>query len=386
MKFVIRRAVFDTSASRSIELIPPKLSVKTLDFNPFNFISGSKKCRVNHANHGMIDGELVKFTSRQVIDSINGIPAAEIFRDAGWTIQNAELDSYVIEFLTASNASGQVGGSYICATENYEFQTAMIEIAEIVPPGTSISYRAKVINHQDTAAEYPMIPKENYTFPETKVYPSAINYTNAQFPSGLSVIATLNPSTTLNSVSPVIDLGRLAMTMVSNKIDNPTLAINDSELDYFRISGANNLAATSIISGVTYTVTAIGTNFTSVGGPNATTDTTKIGTTFTASAAGTSLTGTGTVSSWNTEIGSGKPFGLIDTNGDSIKDTLTVDSLAQTALYNHCSNNLQPGHVLRVIYSGITNATRDMVITGMTTTLSGSTPVLYISLTPCRYC
>ena len=386
MKFVIRRAVFDRSASRSIELIPPKLSVKTLDFNPFNFIAGSKKCRVNHPNHGMIDGELVKFTSRQVIDSINGIPATEIFRDAGWTIQHAELDSYVVEFLTASTASGQVGGSYICATENYEFQTAMIEIAEIVPAGTSISYSAKVINHSDTAAEYPMIPKENYTFPETKVYPSAINYTNATFPSGLSIIATLNPSSALDSVSPVIDLGRLAMTMVSNKIDNPTLAINDSELDYFRISGSNAVAATSIISGVTYTVASIGTNFTSVGGPNATSDTTKIGTTFVATAAGTSLTGSGTVNSWNAEIGEGivstKPFILLSTGGNGVNDTIAINSSTYTALYNHCSNNLQPGAVLKFTYSGITDASRYAVITSMNVQVVDSVPYLYMGITP----
>lgn len=376
MKFVIRRAVFDNSVSRSIELIPPKLSVKTLDFNPFNFISGSKKCRVAHPNHGLAEGEIVKFTSRQVIDSINGIPATEIFREAGYTIQHAELDSYVVEFPTASNASGQVGGSYICATENYEFQTAMIEIAEIVPPGTSISYQAKVINHAKTPALYDMIPKENVSFPETKIYPSAINYSSATFPSGLSVIATLKPSSSLNSVSPVIDLGRLAMTMVSNKIDNPTLDINDSELDYFRISGANGVAATSIVSGGTYTIATIGTNFTSVGGPNATTDTSKIGTTFTASASGTGLTGTGTVNSWFTEIGSGKPFGLVDLDGDSVKETLTVDSLTQSALYNHCTNNLQAGQVLRFIYSGITNANRDMIIKSM----SYDSTKLYITL------
>ena len=379
MKFVIRRAVFDTSQSRSIELIPPKLSAKTLDFNPFNFISGSKKCRVNHSNHGMIDGEVVKFTSRQVIDSINGIPATEIFRNTGYTISNVELDYYIVEFPTASNASGQVGGSYITATENYEFQTSMIEIAEIVPPGTSISYSAKVINHSDVSSEFPMIPKENYTFPETKVYPSSMNYTSTTFPSGLSVIATLNPSSSLNSVSPVIDLGRLAMTLVSNKIDDPTLAVNDTELDYFRISGSNAVAATSIIQGVTYTIATPGTNYSSVGGPSVTTSA-SVGSTFTASASGSGLTGGGTVNSWNAEIGSGKPFGLVN-NTDGSK-SLTVDSLAQTALYNHCSNNLQAGHVLRFTYSGITNATRDMVIKSISVVLNGSTPVLYITLVP----
>ena len=302
MKFVIRRAEFNQTPV-SIELIPPKLGYVDLGFNPFNFITGSKRCRVVHKNHGMVTGEYVKFKTRQVIDSINGIPAAEIF-DTPHEILSSELDSYVIEFpTTASTDTGQVGGGYIAATENFEFQTAMIEIAEVVPPGTSISYTAKVINHSDSAKEYSMIPKENTTFEEVKVYPSEINYSNTQFPSGLSIIATLNPSPNSKSVSPVIDLGRLAMTMVSNKIDNPDLSINDDELDYFVIADA-------------------------------------------------------------AEIGETGEFTLIASAEGGELDTLVVNSLSQPALFNNMNNNLNAGDVLRFTYDGLSAelANKNMII------------------------
>jgi hypothetical protein len=322
MKFVIRRAVFATAPS-TIELIPPRLDYVSLGFNPFNLITGSRRCRVDHRNHGMISGEFVKFKSRQVIDSINGIAATNIF-DIPLEIISAELDSYVVEFggSVNSTASGKVGGGYIAATENFEFQTMMAEIAEIVPPGTNISYKAKVINHADSAVEYNIMPKENTSLEETKVYPSEVNYSSSSFPSGLSINATLNPAPGNDSISPVIDLGRLALTMVSNKIDNPGLDIIDPVLDVFPISPP-------------------GSPF---------------------------------------EIGDGKPLDLVDINDDSVLDTIVINSVTAATLFNNMNNNLNAGDVLRFTYSGITNAVRNMVIVEKSQVVNDTSIDLYFTL------
>ena len=316
MKFTIRRAAF-VQTPVTIELIPPSLDYANLGFNPFNFVTGSKKCRVAHKNHGMVVGEIVQFKTRQIISSINGISAANIF-DVNLAIISAELDAYVVEFggSVNSTATGAVGGGYITATENYEFATAMLEVAEIVPPGTSISYSSNVINHSDVASSYNIIPKENITFDEVKVYPSSVNYSSASFPTGLSITATLNPSSAVDSVSPVIDLNRVAMTMVSNKVDNPDLSINDADLDYFVIA------------------TAI-------------------------------------------EIGSAKPLQLIDSTGDGILDTIVVNSISQPTLFNNMNNNLNAGDVLRFTYTVITDATRNMIIVDKIQDSSGN---LYFTL------
>ena len=236
MKFTLYRAQF-TQTPVTIELIPPKLAYKDLGFNPLNFIAGSRKCRVEHRNHGMITGEYVILKTRQIIESINGINKQYIF-NTPLQILSAELDSYVVQFggTVDSTATGKVGGGFITASENYEFSTAMVEIGEVIPEGTSISYEAKVINHADQISTYKIIPKENTTLEEVKVYPSEANYTNSAFPSGLSIIATLMPSSSLNSVSPVIDLNRLGMTLVSNKIDSPNMDINDVTLDYIAVA------------------------------------------------------------------------------------------------------------------------------------------------------
>lgn len=310
LKFKIKRAQF-TSSSVSIEFIPPNQTYRDLELNPFQFVAGSKKCRVRHPNHGMIAGEFAMLKSRQVLDSVNGILASNIFNVA-LQIVSAELDSYVVEFGGTDSAAetGNFGGSTITALENLEFETAMLEIADIVPPGTSISYTAKVLNHADEISEHVIIPKENFVFDGVKVYPSSINYSSSSFPSGLSIIATLNPHPTIRSISPVIDMSRVALTVVDNKINNATIDDNDVNLDYVSITDPN--------AGV------------------------EIG-----------------------SLSSGKAVTLISSAGNEILDTLVIDSAQNPTLIAAFKHNVHLGDVLRFDYSGITGGVRNMVVTEM---------------------
>jgi hypothetical protein len=302
MKFTIRRAQF-ASASSVLELLPPKLTYASLDFNPFNFITGSGKCRVIHPNHGMKVNQKVVFKAGQVINSINGISADTIFRDAGHTILSVELDAYIVDFGTNSTSTGRVGGAFIQASENYEFQTAMIDIAEIIPPGTSISYEVTTLNHALQSSTAALVNKENLDFNEERVIPSDINNTNANVARGVKILATLNPGSS-NSVSPVIDLGRLAMTTVSNKIDSPTLDIIDSTFDRFPITTP------------------------------APTEGTEIG-----------------------DEASTKPIKL-----NAAGDTIIINALTQGTLYNNMNNNLNPGDVIEFDYTNIASGKKNMVI------------------------
>lgn len=303
LKFTIRRAVFSTTPSQ-LELIPPKLNWVNLGFNPFNFIKDSKRCRVEHKNHGMAAGEKVRFKSRQVINSINGIPSTQIF-DIDLNISSVELDSYVVEFATASNSTGKSGGGYIAVIENYEFETAMIDMSEIVPPGTSISYTANVLNHANEVSSYPMMNKQNVDFEEVKVYPY---FSKTQLPSGVKVVATLNPASGNQGISPVIDLSRLAMTMVSNKVDSPTVAsVIDDELDHFTITNAGETAT--------------------IGDEN-----------------------------------DSDPLIYIDSNNDGIRETLVVNSVNAPILFNNINNNIHVGDVLLFTYTGITDPERYMAV------------------------
>lgn len=319
LKFTIRRAEFSPTPV-SIELVPPSIDYVNLEFNPLTLTAGSRRCRVQHSNHGMIAGEFVMLKSRQVVSSINGISASNIF-ETPLQILTADLDSYVVEFggSVNSTASGVAGGGYLAATENFEFQTAMLDVAEMLPPGTKIEYNLKTVDHSDSIKNDSLAMKTMTDFPDTRVYPSSVNYSNSNFPSGLSVIATLTPAT-LTSLSPVIDLGKVSLTMVSNKVDDPSVEINDPVLD----------------------VQTIGTLV---------------------------------------EIGSGKEIELIDINEDSVADTLVIDGTNTDAvtLFRDMNNNLNIGNLLKFTYTGITNATNYFTIVDKRQDADGK---LYFTLEP----
>lgn len=305
LKFVINCAQFSRTPVK-LELVPPAIAFGDLPFNPLQMVAGTRKCRVTHADHGMVPNEKVVLMSRRAFSgtTLNGIAYSEIF-NVPLTILSAEADSYVVQFGGSNNAlaSGRFGGGSLAASENYEYSIAMLEIADIVPEGTDIDYSIKTVNHLDQVDEKTITPKDNLQFDDVRVYPSTVNFNSTQVQNGISIIATLKPHSTINTVSPVIDVGRAALTLVSNKIDNPTLDINDPDLDIVRISPTAGF-----------------------------------------------------------EIGETKVLKLVDINGDGSLDTIVVNSTTAATLYKNMDDKLNPGDVLRFTYDNIADPVRNMII------------------------
>lgn len=249
LKFNIYHAQFDTS-QRSIEFITPAIPKKNLAINPLNFKKGSKKIRVNHTNHGMKVDDVVYLASNQVYqgNAIRGIPTSEIFSSSGHEIKSCTLDHYVIEVpTTAATSTGADGGVFVHASEYYLYQTAMLDIAQIEIPGTRIEYSIKTTNEIDDTFDNTglnVIPKENYTFTEGKTLKDQ---------GSLRVIAKLVSDSP--NVSPIIDVGRSAITLISNKVNDPSVLDNDLDLDSETMVGIENevinVARTSNVGTVT---------------------------------------------------------------------------------------------------------------------------------------
>lgn len=234
LKFVLYHAQFNTS-QKSIEFITPTIPKKNLAINPLNFKKGSKKIRVNHTNHGMKVDDVVYLVSNQVYqgNAIRGIPTSEIFSSNGHAIESCTLDHYVIELpTTAATSTGADGGAFVHASEYYLYQTAMIDIAQLEIPGTRIEYTIKSTNEVDDSFDNTgesIIPKENYTFDEGKALKD---------PGSLRVIAKFVSDSP--NVSPIIDVGRSAITLINNKVNNPSVLDNDLDLDVETMVGIEN--------------------------------------------------------------------------------------------------------------------------------------------------
>jgi len=248
LKFVMKKSQF-TSGTYEVELVPPKTNLRNLDYHPFAFVQGSKKVRVAHRNHGFVVGETVEISTRQTITDINGFLAADIFKTH--TIISAEEDSYVIELTssaTAADATGREGGAYIYATENYEFSTAMLNAAVTAVSGTSISYVLKTVDHAGQSYFNTLVNGENTSFNTPRVLTHSLENTT-------DVVVTAKLSSTNPNVSPVLDVGRIALTMVNNKVDSPrALTVNDPDLDEYI------LANTTTINDTTAPMSLTGTN------------------------------------------------------------------------------------------------------------------------------
>ncbi len=137
-------------------------------------------------------------------------------------------------WILSSTDSGKTGGSYISATENYEFQTVMMTANTTVLPETGIDFNLKTLDREETPKYNVVQLKENLDLFAEHVLPSEENYLRSNLPMLVSAKLT----TTNTALSPVIDLSGVAMTLVNNKVDNPNAGVNDPFLDIILIANS----------------------------------------------------------------------------------------------------------------------------------------------------
>lgn len=383
MKFTLYCAQFST-APQEIQFITSTIPRKNLAFNPLQFTARSNKIRVSHPNHGFKFNDTVNLAANQSFsgNAINGIPTSEIFTNH--TILSASLDDYVIQVSTKSTTTASSGGAFIFATENYAYQTAMIDIGQLEIPGTRIEYTLKTFDESanllDTTGER-IILKENLNFTSSKVLSD---------PGSLILTARL--ITDSANVSPIIDVGRCAITLVSNKVDNPdVLTANDIDIDIETMSGSENTVVSISRSTNTATVTTTSNHGFNVGQTvvidlDNTTYTAFIGefvitavtdTTFNFVSNGANLSSTalsGIVTPRSTEIGTGKPFVFNPSDGALSTSTEFPEEFSKLS-------KLKPGHIIRLDYASETSS-RYMVVTSKFIENDGTNNIIAVTLEP----
>jgi hypothetical protein len=158
-------------------------------------------------------------------------------------IANIGMDNYTVALSTTpvieNNATAELGGSSVTATENALIDYFKTEIGNIELPNTSISASIRPTTATSpsgtqtsfstiTSANAKTFPlNENYKFNAPHMATSSINETNEL--GGLkSCFVDLILNTTSSSVSPVIDLQRTSLFAVANRLSNV-----DSSSDVF---------------------------------------------------------------------------------------------------------------------------------------------------------
>ena len=227
LKFTVSRAVFNTGVSNVNIFENKAIPAKLLEGSPLITTNASNVVTVEHKNHGMPVGSTVTLAGTA---TVGGLTTSQL--NGNHTIAGVEQDRYTITVSgSAATAAAQGGGITVTATENKMFDAMYPIVQEMVLPGTSTSYGIKLLKGRSIAGAESayggtptsfrgFIPNENYFFDVPQMLASPINETNNNSGNKSGIMQVVMTSNN-DFLSPMIDLERVSLVNINNRIDKP---------------------------------------------------------------------------------------------------------------------------------------------------------------------
>jgi len=345
MKFVLRKASFDTSATVTADFRANPPAPYALPRNPFEITPNTNLVRVYAPNHGFLAGEKVVISG--VADgnygttlATTGIPAYVFNTGHIVSTSGLEKDSFVIDLVTVDGDSnsmlvggitnanftkGRYGNTGVIMTRSLNLDVVYLKTSDLNFQDTNLKYYVNAQNVAGTFTDYlPLVANSNYTF-NTRMHIKTYENQNL---SGGAPVSSLRFRAQLSSdnsnVSPVIDMQKISSFCVTNNIGSLNQAgVNVVAIDSRVLLQAGDVteedrvtagSGTITVSGST--VTGSATSFVSqvfAGDVIRKLDNTVIGTVQTVNS-DTSITLTGTA----TTISTGISFEIVGADADLI--------------------------------------------------------------------
>ena len=254
LKFNVHRASFTTNSDGIVTFQNDEIPERTLGNNPITTIPGTKKVLVKHPNHGMYSRSknyvqisnwngTANLTTGNTTYDLTNLGAMVEFS----SLEEVGIDHYVVD-LTGKGTTAMAdtfkdaksyGGTTMIATENYMMDTAKLTIQSMEVPGTSIitSVRSTSgtspssttggtdggdetsFNLLSTSSAANIVPNQNVFFEEPKLIASGVNETN-NMSQTKSFHALCTLSTESENISPVLDVQRLGIMPVQNRLNS----------------------------------------------------------------------------------------------------------------------------------------------------------------------
>jgi hypothetical protein len=262
IKFILNRAVFDSATKATVILNEDYSMQKRLNENPIETYANTNIVRVHHTNHGMFPmvGTIAKSSviltmvqgNNGVVPAthLNGIPITQL--NATHEVIDVEADSYTIRVATLATASGIGGGNKATATDYKPYNLIRPSIDAIIHPKTGAKWSMKGTTGQSLGgSEVPYTLDATYKQIDiNKNIAMPVAYTvvpEVGRPEGLdrSLYVKGELSSTVNNVSPVIDLERTSAVVVANRIDNPAPMVQRFTTNATTASGATSIVMSS---------------------------------------------------------------------------------------------------------------------------------------------
>ena len=240
LKFKIHRAKFDISRTASLLLTNEELGYEKLDVDPIEtnaeantgatsslFKNNNFKIKINHFDNGFEDSgnSYVFFKSAT---SVGGVTATKLNSEL-YQVSNSGIDSYVVTTSSRASSNAFGGGTNVLASYNRKFEKVHAIIPNLSFSQTKIDSTVKTTNIKPvddnvgtftsyTQSDYEKtFLNEDFFFINQKVIASTINESINNIERSLTY--KLDLSSTVDYLSPLVDLSRASLKTISNRVE-----------------------------------------------------------------------------------------------------------------------------------------------------------------------
>jgi hypothetical protein len=251
LMFKINKAQFTTNSYGEVDFVNGRIPGLTLQNNPFYMVAGTSYVRVSHPNHGMFTDAVVVIDTGLSTGTIGGVAYTEF--EGSFTIVSADIDSYIIDVGTNATYTGSFGGSAVYATENIQYNTVQPIVSQFLFPSTDLTHYIRTTTGKSTdGTETPYLIASEFSAVAINQNNSLVDLQMITTPEVESDSMAGNKSVVLRSrlitqnenVSPAIDVSRLSMITVQDRINSPLESTtNNTSLDTRNVLSANTTIA-----------------------------------------------------------------------------------------------------------------------------------------------
>lgn len=222
LKFKLYRAQFNISAPAYFTYVNESISTELLPRSGVRLYAGTNTVRITHPNHGMPNGSNVIISGLGSEGSIYNIPSSNINKQH--TISNVTLDSYTIETINVASETVSLITSNLSATYDLQYNILHPIVQFRNFNGTSVSFSANTTPATFFASRstspVAITANDNNYFDEPQAIKATVNETSSSGSNRKSFELNATLQSTLDNLSPVIDLNRSSLITVVNRINN----------------------------------------------------------------------------------------------------------------------------------------------------------------------
>ena len=249
LKFKIYRAVFDTSATASVQFtVNNPYSYRQLQYDPLEVYPTSTTMKVYHLNHGMSTGSYV---------TLSGLPDSSVMtgntvyyygltpsqiNGQTFPISNVTLATYTVDLPQAVDANvtsiTRFGGAGIMASQDVQFETVYPAIAAVTQGTSNLihSFKSTGTDYTFDSSFTRLIDNDN-ELPSTKLVAGLVSKQNSMS-NATSLVYQLNFTTDNDRVAPLVDTKMSSIVLTKNLVDNPSYSTQNLTQDIVTIATA----------------------------------------------------------------------------------------------------------------------------------------------------